>query len=90
MEVIENRDFNELKDLISRKRINVNRFERFKIPTNIAFTCEARLEDSNNPSLPLVFFHLVVTFKEGKKKILADFNSIFEAVGMSLGSNLES
>lgn len=74
--------FDPLKDAISRKRIYVNRKETFVIPGTIAFTLEARLEDLENPNLPNVFFHYIVTFENSSKKILANFNIVFEAVGM--------
>lgn len=82
IKIIKSRNFEKLKDLISRKRINVNSEEKFRIPENIAFTNEIRLEDSNDPSLPLVFFHLTVLFRNGKKSIGSNFNPVFKALEM--------
>lgn len=84
---IQGNDFDLLKNTISRKRINVNFKETFKVPETIAFTFEARLEDLENQKLPNVFFHYIVTFVDGRKEILANFNEVFKAVGMDyLGS----
>ncbi|OGY23078.1 MAG: hypothetical protein A2172_05210 [Candidatus Woykebacteria bacterium RBG_13_40_15] len=80
--VINSRDFNKIKDLISHKRINVNREEKFKVPENVAFTIEARLEDTNNLSLPLVFFHVIVQFIDGNKRVNSNFNSVFKLLKM--------
>jgi hypothetical protein len=81
-DIINAGDFVALKTMISGKRITVNSSETFKIPETIAFTFEARLEDSENPKIPNVFFHYIVTFQEGKKEIFANFNEIFATVGM--------
>lgn len=81
-QIITDRDFQKLSKLISEKRINVNRFEHFRITDDIAFTVEARLESMEDPSLPNVFYHLIVTYKDGKKIVLANFNKVFDAFGM--------
>lgn len=80
--LIQGDNFDSLKDLISHKRIYVNRQETFVIPETIAFTLEARLEDLENQNLPNVFLHYIVTFKSGVKEVLANFNTVFEAAGM--------
>jgi hypothetical protein len=80
--VIEGNDFNTLKDLISRKRVNVNGQETFKIPPTIAFTIEARLESVSDPELPNVFYHFVVAFQDGKKVVAGGFNQVFQALDM--------
>ncbi|MEX0616608.1 MAG: M24 family metallopeptidase [Candidatus Woykebacteria bacterium] len=82
-------NFKRLKGLISSKRINVNGEEKFKIPENIAFTVEVRLEDSEERKLPLVFFHLIVAVKNGKKNTYSYFGEIFKLLEMDkyMGSN---
>lgn len=82
LNIIWGNDFDALKNTISHKRINVNRQETFIISETIAFTFEARLEDSENLHLPNVFFHYIVMFREDHKIILANFNNVFEAVGI--------
>lgn len=79
LNIINGEDFDKLKNLISSKRITLNAAEQFKIPETIAFTVEPRIENNDTP---LVSFHLVVAFKEGKKEIFANFNPVFEAVNM--------
>ncbi len=81
--IIAGQSLNDLRNLISNKRINVNRNERFKIPANIAFTLEARLERLEDPAMPNTFFHLIITFKNGRKKIVSNFNGVFSVVGMN-------
>ena len=80
--VLEGRDFNAIKDLVSKKRIFINPVETFAIPATVAFTFEARLESLDNNNLPNVFFHLVVSFVDGQKTIHGNFESIFKTLGM--------
>jgi len=77
--IIEDGDIETLRNLISKKRIYINALEKFKIPSTIAFTFEARLEDSENSHLPNAFYHLIVCFINGKKTILKNFECIFLA-----------
>ncbi len=42
--LITSKNLHGLRELISHKRININKVEQFKIPNSIAFTLEARLE----------------------------------------------
>jgi hypothetical protein len=82
-EIIASKNLPKVSNLISSKRINVNRLEKFKIPHTIAFTLEARLESLNDPGLPNVFYHFIVCFKEEQKSVLANFNKLFQAIGPS-------
>ncbi len=82
LDIINSMDFEKTKNLISAKRINFNEKETFKILPNIGFTTEFRAENNEDPSLPNVFFHTIVTFIEGKKEILENFNPIFKTLGM--------
>jgi hypothetical protein len=80
--IIKAGDINQTKDLISNKRLYVNAQETFIIPETIAFSLEARLESLKNPALPNVFFHFVIAFDRRKKKVLANYNEVFDAAGM--------
>jgi len=80
--IIKAGDINQLKDLISSKRLYLNSQETFIIPETIAFSLEARLESLENPALPNVFFHFVIAFDRRKKKVLANYNQVFDAAGM--------
>ncbi|MDB5204901.1 MAG: hypothetical protein JWP09_929 [Candidatus Taylorbacteria bacterium] len=73
--------FDEIKENIRTKRIFIEEIETFKIPDTCAFTLEARLTDRDH-ILPNTFFHFVVVFNDGKKKILANFSEIFIKTGM--------
>jgi hypothetical protein len=81
-QIIDAGNLTSLKDVISKKRINVNNVEQFKIPENIAFTLEARLESSTDPKMPNTFYHLIIAFQNSKKSIHSNFNQIFTAARM--------
>lgn len=70
--------FEEVKETIRTKRIYINKVENFKIPETCAFTVETRLADLNRPYLPNVFFHFIVIFQNGEKRILKNFENIFK------------
>jgi hypothetical protein len=72
----------EVNELISGKRVYVNRAEQFKIPETIAFTLEARLESITEVTLPNIFYHLIITFKHSVKSVHTNFNSVFANTGM--------
>ncbi|MBM3257041.1 MAG: M24 family metallopeptidase [Candidatus Liptonbacteria bacterium] len=74
--------FEEVRETIRSKRVYINELETFKIPESCAFTFEARLMNPEMPELPNVFVHLMVTFSNGEKKILSNFDGIFKAAGM--------
>jgi hypothetical protein len=80
---IQTGSMNELKDIISHKRLYVDKDQAFPIPDTIAFTVESQLASNDHPELPNVFFHLIVTFIEGQKRILGGFNPIFDTLGMN-------
>ena len=80
--VINGANFETLKNLISKKRVHLNGQETFKIPSTVAFTLEPRAESNVNPSLPMASLHLIITFVDGKKEILANFNPIFQVLEM--------
>ena len=80
--IIHSQNFEEVKDLVSENRIFINPAQEYKIHENGAFTVEARLEDANDRRLPNAFFHLLVTFENGRKTIRENFHYIFEALGM--------
>jgi hypothetical protein len=74
--------FEEVRDTLRTKRIYINEVENFEIRETCAFTLEARLEDSNKPELPKIYFHFIVCFDKGEKTILENFENIFKAVNM--------
>src|SRR3989338_643720 len=74
--------FEEIKETIRISRIALIDTANFIIPETCAFTVESRLEDFDNPNLPIVHFHFIVCFRKGKKVILENYNDIFKTVGM--------
>jgi hypothetical protein len=72
----------ELKNAISRRRLYINRQETFALPETCAFTIEPRVVAMHNGRPELFYFHIIVTFREGKKYVAANFNTLFEALGM--------
>lgn len=82
--IVKSEDWSKIKDLISKRRIFVNRVEQFKIKPGVAFTIEPRLKvlaDSNLPTS--LSFHMIGVFnKNGEKELLTNFDEIFKLVGM--------
>ncbi len=74
-------DFAATREAIRTRRLYINEVEQFAIPATCAFTVEARLTDISK-TLPNAFFHVIVTFSEGEKQILTNFDRIFKTAGM--------
>ncbi len=74
--------YEQVKEAIRQKRVHVIDTEHAQIPETCAFTIESRLEDSNDSSLPSVYFQFIVCLQDGQKTILGNFEQIFRAVGM--------
>jgi hypothetical protein len=82
-QTIDSGDFNQIKELISSKRVYINRDENFRIPKTCAFTIEPRvvtIDESGQPRL--AYFHIMVAFKNGQK-IVSGFDSIFAKLDMN-------
>lgn len=79
---IKHGNMNELKNVISHKRLYIDRAETFVIPETVAFTVESQLASNEHPDLPNVFFHLIVAFAKGEKRVLSNFNPIFDTLGI--------
>lgn len=77
--IIDSGNFEDIRDLISHKRIYLGPEETFKITENCAFTVEARLEDNDDPTCPNNFYHLIVSFRDGQKQIHDMYTPIFDA-----------
>lgn len=75
-------DMEQMKDVISKKRVFINQAEELEIAETFASTFEARLRNTTNPEVPNIFFHYIVTFVDGKKEVLGGFNPIFKTLGM--------
>jgi len=76
--------WNAICELISKRRIFVNRVEKASYQPDMATTLEPRLTNSSNPDIPMASFHTVVTIHEdGSKELLTQFDDIFKTVGMN-------
>jgi hypothetical protein len=80
--IINQGEISKIKEAISHKRLYLDADETFVIPKTAAFTVESQLGSSLDENLPNTFFHTIVTFKEGKKKVLSNFNRIFDTLGI--------
>jgi hypothetical protein len=80
--IINSSDVDKITSLISSKRKYVNSIEDFVIPDNIAFSIEARLGDHSRPKLPGGYYYALVTFQQGQKKIVTNYNVIFDSLGI--------
>src|SRR3989344_4042084 len=72
----------QLREKIRVARRFINPYEQYVIPPTCSFTVESRLLDPAKPALYNIFFHVIVTFSEGEKKVLTNFEEIFKQVGM--------
>lgn len=74
--------FDEVREAIRSRRIFINAEESFTVPPTGAFTVEARVASRRSKSLPPVFFHFIVTFVDGERRVLEDFEKCFIAAKM--------
>lgn len=80
-ELLPSGSFEEVREAIRTRRLYINAVEEFRIPDTCAFTVEARLTDASE-EMPNTFFHLIVLFEDGKRRILSGFDEMFEAWDM--------
>ncbi len=81
--IIKKGSLDELRPLIAAKRQYINKDVTFKIPETIAFTIEAQLTSETDPNLPNAYFHVIVSFQNGQKKVSSNFNPIFDTLGIT-------
>ncbi len=72
----------KISNLISEKRIFINKKENYIFKVNDCFTVEPQLINNKNTGLPVILFHVIVVVAKGKVKILENFKKIFKSVGM--------
>jgi hypothetical protein len=83
-EIIDRGSIDELREIISSKRIYINRTETFRIPKTCAFTVEPRVTTQDESGrVRLAYFHIIVAFRDGRKIISADFEPVFAKMGMN-------
>lgn len=75
--------FDDVKEAIRTKRLFTNSIEMFEVPQSGCFTVEARLVNVSDPTLPPVFFHVIVAWDAGKKKILTNYEDLFAKLDMN-------
>lgn len=80
--ILKGGNWEELKGMISKKRIFLNGIQKFKIQENMVFSIEPKLKSSLYPHIPAANFHTLVVFKGGEKNIPNTFSEIFKEWGM--------
>ena len=78
------KDWGSIKDIISKKRVNIKKGESLMIKPGSAFTVEVRPTIVANPYLPeSLSYHTIALFdQDGNKELLTGFDKIFKIVGM--------
>ncbi len=77
------KNHDEIKKMISEKRIFVRASENQVVKNGMAFTIEPRPRVVNNPKIPMVSFHSICAINEnGGKELITNFDKIFDLVGM--------
>lgn len=73
----------EVAQLISKKRRFLSKMEKLQIKPGMALTNESRPTVENKPHIPMASFHTIVVFhSDGKKELLTNFDEIFRLTGM--------
>lgn len=73
----------EIKKMISEKRIFVRSLGEQAVQKGMAFTIEPRPQIIDNPKVPMTCFHSIcVIYENGKKELITGFGKIFDIAGM--------
>jgi len=82
-EILKRESHDEIKKMISEKRIFVRSSEDQIVKNGMAFTIEPRPRAVNNPKIPMVSFHSICAIHEkGEKELITNFDKIFDLVRM--------
>jgi len=82
-EILNRESHDEIKKMISGKRIFVRASEEQIAKNSMAFTIEPRPRVVNNPKIPMVSFHSICAIHEnGVKELITNFDKLFNLVGM--------
>jgi len=83
MKVLKRGSHENIKTMISEKRIFVRASENQEVKKGMAFTIEPRPQVINNPKIPMVLFHSIcVIYENGEKELITNFDNLFNLVGM--------
>lgn len=79
------KDWDNTKDLISKKRVFIKKSEEFVVEPNMAFTIEPRPKVIARPYLPTnLSYHTICLIKsDGSKELLTGFDDLFKLTGMN-------
>lgn len=80
--IIRDGNIDTLKAAIARERRYINSGDQFVIPKTVAFTIEAQLTNISQPELPNAYYHVIVTFQNGQKRVVSNFNQMFGTLGI--------
>ena len=82
-EIVAKGTWQEILDIIRRKRLYVNGYEKTKLAPGTSITIEPRLNSIPDPNLPQASFHTTLQVgKNGKVRLLTDFDELFKLFGM--------
>jgi len=82
--LVGDKDWNAIKNMISKKRTFVNSQEDTKYQPGMAVTLEPRPYSDDDPNIPMVWFHTTILIKpDGSKEALTYFEDLFKIVGMN-------
>lgn len=83
MEILKSENHDEIKRMISEKRIFARASEDQVVENGMAFTIEPRPRVVNNPKIPMVSFHSICVIHEnGEKELITNFDDLFDLAGM--------
>lgn len=82
-QILKRKSQDEIKKMVSEKRIFVRASENQILKKGMAFTIEPRMKAVNNPKIPMVSFHSICAISEnGEKELLTNFDKLFKLAGM--------
>lgn len=75
-------NWEDICNLISRKRVFLNATEHTRIAATTAHTIEPRPMVIDRPDLPMINFHTMVIWQDGQKQLITFFDDLFRLAGM--------
>jgi hypothetical protein len=81
--VVKQGNWQDILDIIRNKRIYVNAKEQTKLQPGTMVTIEPRFTVKDNPNIPMASYHTTLHIgKNGKIRLLTEFQSLFTLFGM--------
>lgn len=86
--ILKTGNWDNIKNMISKKRKFINKDQELKIQENMIFTIEPKLKSSLDSSIPAITFHVIVAFRKGKKSVINNYSEIFKEWDMDYLENI--